>query len=374
MNYSLIATTAEAMVFKMHRLVQLSTQAWLQACGRLKQWKCRFISNLNDDIPKEHPLNVEDLAKGRRIYVPTLAALEIELESTSARLEQASLLYTAGIFAICIGDDANAAKMLTRSLDLRTALLGDGNQHTMDTMYDLVYVLIYQCQWKEAEDLTIKELRATMRLHGPYHTDTLWSKNSLASIYRAKRQLQEAEELQAEILDTAEQMLGHEHRTTLFFMSELARVYDGQGRLQEAEKLHAEALRVMELSRPGDRRALGIMGSLAGTYVKQGRLQDAKQLYVKLLDMSKRMLGDRHPFTIHDMSGLASIFQRTERWQSASDLIDFCIATSESVSGLDFPSTIKYLQLKEDWKKERMSKSGEFVANEQSVGDGEVER
>ena len=47
------------------------------------------------------------------------------------------------------------------------------------------------------------------------------------------------------------------------------------------------------------------MGNLASTYWKQGRWKEAEQLQVQVSEMTKRVLGEEHPFTLTSMNNLA---------------------------------------------------------------------
>src|SRR5204863_6675652 len=50
-NYSLITVSEEGDAFEMHRLVQLSTRKWLEACGQLEKWKQQYITRLSQAFP-----------------------------------------------------------------------------------------------------------------------------------------------------------------------------------------------------------------------------------------------------------------------------------------------------------------------------------
>jgi hypothetical protein len=50
------------------------------------------------------------------------------------------------------------------------------------------------------------------------------------------------------------------------------------------------------------------MGNLALTYWNQGRWKEAEELQVQVMQMSKRMLTDKHPDTLTSMANLAATY------------------------------------------------------------------
>jgi len=51
-NFCFISpTNTDSTTFDMHALVQLATRNWLEAIGKLEQWKQQFISNLCIEFP-----------------------------------------------------------------------------------------------------------------------------------------------------------------------------------------------------------------------------------------------------------------------------------------------------------------------------------
>lgn len=368
-SYALISADAEMSSFKMHRLVNLATQAWLEFHGRLEQWKCRFVTNLDEALPQLFN-DAENRAKSRRLYPSATTALRLELSDKIASLHQASLLLKGGSWASDIGDEANAVSMTTRSVALRARLLG--GEHP-DTLYGTrMLAVIYSNQWRlqEAEELQEQALRATKRLYGAEHTYTLISKLSLASTYSSQGRLEEAQELQWETLEILKRERGYEDYLTVGCASDLARTTSSQGRLEEAEQLQLKALDATKrLSGDEHPRTLLIMSSLAQIYQQQGRLQEAEELQNNALGVRRRLLGDTHPVTLENMAGLASVLQKARRWQSSSDLIERCVASAEELYGASHETTVRFIGQREGLRKEWASES-----SERNVDDVTAER
>lgn len=409
LNYSLISINAGMSTFKMHRLVQLATQAWLESRGQLEQWRFKFLSNLDHAFPNS-TRDVEHLERCRPLYPSAVAALRLEPRRRDARLRQAALLIKSGRFANDIGDLANAVNMLTRSWSLRAFLLRDGHDCTLNSLWHLVYMYQQQDRLEEAEELQAKHLEITKRIHGDEHERTLISKFDLAEIYFEQRRLEEAEELQTKTLCIATQKLGHDHCKTIDGAHCLAKTYEHQGKLEEAEALHARALYTRKLLL-GDQdpdtigsmiylatlyyslgrlheaaelhlqvlrvktqtlgathlETLNSVFHLAKTYEKQGCLQKSEELHRQTLYARKRLLGIKHPSTLISMNSLACVLQRIGRRRSSRELFELCAAISDDVLGPSHPDTIYRAYFQKSWMQDRANESGKMGANDSTI-------
>ena len=87
-------------------------------------------------------------------------------------------------------------------------------------------------------------------------------------------------------------------------------VFYEAGYWKEAERLDVQ---VLEMSRRflGEEHpyTLTSMGDLASTYSNQGRWKEAEQLEVQVLETRKRVLGEEHPDTLRSISDLAHILK-----------------------------------------------------------------
>jgi hypothetical protein len=80
-----------------------------------------------------------------------------------------------------------------------------------------------------------------------------------------------------------------------------------QGRSGEAEEI---SVKVLELRREvlGEKHpdTIESMTSLAATYYQQGQSGEAEEIYVKVLELRREVLGERHPDTIREHGGTGS--------------------------------------------------------------------
>ena len=119
-----------------------------------------------------------------------------------------------------------------------------------------------------------------------------------------------------------------------------ARCLYSDGRYNEAEPWH---VRMMEMSKRvlGDEHpsTLTSMANLASTYRNQGRWKEAEELFVQVLETKKRVLGKEHPDTLTSMANLAFTLKSQSRDEEALSLLETCFQLSEQILGEQHPYT-----------------------------------
>ncbi|KAK3614866.1 hypothetical protein LTR22_027643 [Elasticomyces elasticus] len=358
-SYSFVSVTTENNFFEMHRLVQLGTQRWLRAQGRLERWAYQFISNLEDAFPTGRH---EDWHICQTIYPHVKASLGLKLEGRAAVLRNASLLYRSACRKRELGPDDEATLKSTFMLSLaekglglwREAeelqvpvmetmkrVLGEEHSDTLTSIANLATTYWNQGRLQKAEELEVQVMETRKRVLGEEHPATLACIGNLASTYTDQGQWKKAEELEMQVLETRKRVLGQEHPDTLTSMANLAATYWNQGRWREAEKLQVQVIetskRVLGEEQPD---TLTSMGNLASTYWNQGRQQEAKELEIQVMETRTRLLGDEHPNTLTSMANFASVYKDQGQWQEAEELEVQVLETRKRVLGDEHPDTL----------------------------------
>jgi tetratricopeptide (TPR) repeat protein len=132
--------------------------------------------------------------------------------------------------------------------------------------------------------------------------------------------------------------IGVEEEGLWWMWSWVARVLWKEGRWKEAEELQVKVLeasrRVLGEEHPDTIRA---MANLAATYRDQGRSKEAEEPQVKVLEASRRVLGEEHPDTISAMGNLAYTKRDLGQNDVAVDLMTLSATASSRVLGDDHP-------------------------------------
>ena len=336
-NYSFLSVVTDR-TFEMHALVQLATRKWLEANGKLEQWKQRYIKILSAKFPTgEH----ENWTYCQALFPHAKSAVIQRPKAEGSLREWASLLYHAVWYVLRKGSITEAVDLSEIAMKVRKKILGQEHKETLSSigMVGLAYGL--GGRWKEAEKLQLQVMETTKRVLGEEHPSTLSSMANLASTYWNQGRWKEAEELEVRVMETTKRVLGEEHPDTLSSMANLASIYRNQGRWKEAEELE---VRVMETTKRvlGEEHpdTLSSMANLASTYWNQGRWKEAEELEVRVMETTKRVLGEEHPDTLSSMANLASTYRNQGRWKEAEELEVRVMETRKRVLGEEHPDTL----------------------------------
>ncbi|KAK7177600.1 TPR domain protein (kinesin light chain) [Paraphaeosphaeria sporulosa] len=302
-NFSLIIIKADGTSFQMHALVQLVTRKWLEANGKLEQWKQHFIHNLYAECPTS-----EYGAWGRcqALFVHAKSAAAQQPERGSSVIEWATLLYSVAWYAWMKGSVAEAEKLAVKSMRARRKVLGQEHEDTVLSMEMVGLVYNLEGQWDAAEELQVQVTETRKSKLGPDHPDTLTSMANLATTYMSEGRWEQAGELQVQVMETYKNKLGPDHPDTLTSMNNLASTYRSQGQLKRAEELDVQ---VMEMRKsklgPDHPDTLASMNNLAFTWKKQRRDAEAISLMKECGQLQQRVLGVDHPRFISSLTTIA---------------------------------------------------------------------
>ncbi|KAM3072468.1 hypothetical protein ACMFMG_009268 [Clarireedia jacksonii] len=134
---------------------------------------------------------------------------------------------------------------------------------------------------------------------------------------------------------------GKDGETRIALSQRLGACLYSDGRYNEAE---APFMEVMERSKRvfGQEHpyTLTSIADLASTFWNQGRWREAEDLNVQVMETSLRVLGQEHPDTLTSIANLASTYRNQGRWKEAEDLEVQVIKTSLRVLGQEHPDTL----------------------------------
>ncbi|KAJ5122605.1 hypothetical protein N7526_009542 [Penicillium atrosanguineum] len=383
-NYSFISVSENGSSFMMHRLVQLTTRAWLKSHGVMEPWKEIFISNLNRKFPIG---KYEHWEKCRSLFPHVRSAMLHRPESQGYLLKWATLLYRGAWYASESGNISDVREMALKSRDERVILLGAeheealestailarayslegcwekaeelqiqvmetrkkklGEDHpdTLSSMASLASTYCSQGQWDEAEKFKLQVVQGRIRKLGEHHPETLKSMTDLSSTYLHQSRWEEAEKLNIQAIATYKRALGADHPDTLLSMASLASTYNGQGRLDEAESLRMQVMKTQRTKLGEDHpHTLASLSSLVGIYIDQGRWDEAEKLNIRLNETCERKLGEAHPHTLTSLNGLAHIHLHQDRYEQAKKLHVQIIETCMKKLDEDHPVTLRSLE------------------------------
>jgi len=190
--FSLISIEKGGTSYEMHRLVQLSTQNWLELQGTKARWQVEALELLAERFPSGEYKTWN----------------ECEVLSPHAQVV-VGYMFTTGSHLL------QYAKLL-------------GNLAWYDNA---------QGRYNISYNRFIKLLNIYEAMLGKEHPDTLMSMNSLALVLNSQGKYDEAEAMHRQALEGRQTVLGKEHPNTLTSMNNLARVLESQGKYDDVSTL-----------------------------------------------------------------------------------------------------------------------------------------
>jgi tetratricopeptide (TPR) repeat protein len=267
-NYSFISISENGSLFMMHRLVQLTTLAWLESHGQMDQWKEIFINNLYREFPTGE---YENWVKCQSLFPHVRLAMFQRPLSQEYLLRWATLLYRGAWYASECGNIADAREMASKSRDQRVILLGQNHGDVVYSTIMLAKAYWLEGQWEAAEQLLVRVIETCNTKVCEVHPSILWAMTNLASIYRNQGRWEEAMQLSVKVIETSKATFGEDHPSTLMTMVNIASTYWDLGRLEEAEQLEVQVMQARKMQLGEDHPdTLTSMANLASTYRNQG--------------------------------------------------------------------------------------------------------
>ena len=338
--FSLITEEKSSSKYSIHRLVQLSTQKWLEHYGTLPEWEEEALAAVARLFPtvveyKVWPL-VQDLKSHAQIV------LRYSITTRPCQLARANILHGMGHYCLEQGQNTSALDILLQSRELRVENLGPEHEDTLMTLGLLSVAYSKLNNSREAYELQVQLWETTHRVLGPSHVLTLKSMSRLAITYNKRGESKRAEELQLHTLQAMERELGLEDKVTLTEMNNLAFTYNKLRKWEEAEELGLKTLNIRtQVLGPTHPDTLTIMSNLAWTYRAQARWEEAEQLERKALEQRLESLGPDHPKTLLTMTNLARIHARRGWWSEAERLHKQVLEGHRRLSGPDHKDAIR---------------------------------
>ena len=240
-DYCLIGTNEDDNIFEMHRLVQLSTRAWLSTHRKSEKFKKQYISRMAQAFPEGKFENWETC---RRLFPHVQKAVDYRPDDEKSLEEWALLMFNGSWYSEEQGRYATAETMARKSLDTRRTVLGAEDHDTLKSMARLASTYWFQGRWSEAETLEVQVLEAHKTILGTDHPDTLRSMASLALTYSEQGRWPEAETLEKQVLEACRTILGTDHPDTLTSMSNLAFTWESQGHIIKAIQLMKDCISI----------------------------------------------------------------------------------------------------------------------------------
>jgi serine/threonine-protein kinase len=192
--------------------------------------------------------------------------------------------------------------------------------------------------------LTLALERRRARL-GPEHTDVARSLVALGRLRLKQASYDEAEQLTRHGLRIARRHLPGSREVVTDATASLGRVLEERGAYDQAIPVMIEALGLLD---PRDSVSAGYastLGDLANTHFLAGHYDTADSLHRRVLALSRRLYGDRHPNVAEDLADLGEIQQMLGHYVEAEGYFRQAEDIARSWYGRSHPVTASYLTM-----------------------------
>lgn len=349
--FSLITTgRGKDAACKMHRLVALSTQKWLELRGMLQHWQTTALKVLSENFPGRQSYEnwallealtphaqlvfsftfhtvmdllqcaalldfaaLYDLGKGRYDEAHDKCVKSLQIRENILPADDPLILesvQTLGETLLHLGRLDSARSMLQRAIIGREKALGAEHPDTLESISDLTITLLELDDVTTAEETALRALRGREKVLGLDDPDTLVSLNILAMLRQRQGDLVTARAECERALRGREKILGREHPDTLMTLNNWAMLHYRQGDLDTARDIFQTVL-------AGEERLLGPEGydiqvslSNMGLVLSgQGDLDAAEAMHKRVMSIREKILGPEHPATLMSASNLAAVLE-----------------------------------------------------------------
>lgn len=282
-----------------------------------------------------------------------------------------------------VGRVDEAAPLLERVHERRSALLGGDDPQTLRSLHNLAWLRDAQDRPKEAlalyvdvvarkravmgpdDDSTLESVnflgelqrrlgdfpaaRATFEdviarrtaLAGEDSTDTLIARNNYLVVLKALGESKTSEPLLVELIEDMTRIFGPEHHLTLIAQNNLAAILRDSDRVGAAEVIYrANVPRFERRFGANHMYSLAAVGNLALALELQGKFDEANGLYVDVIARKRVSVGDKATSTLTSILNFGSLCWELERYSQAQTLWSECAASSLETVGARHPLTI----------------------------------
>ena len=289
-SFSLVAKATDGETYSMHRLVQVSAQAWLELQNTTFRWRREALFTL----AKLFPSGDYDTWRACEALLPhTRVVLQRELQSSDCAMKRAELLQKLAWFDRSQGRYKSALPKAQEAWEIFERLQGNNTPMVLSNMTTAGDCLIGQEKFVEAEKLLQKSFTLQKEVLGSSHPETLRSMDRLALAWLHQERYDEAESLARETLMGREQTLGSNHADTLESMNNLSIIVGNKGSFDEAETLYKTSLALrLQLWGPDHPDVLESQFNFADFLGRQGNHEDAEHQLRLVLESLRRIFAD----------------------------------------------------------------------------------
>ncbi|KAJ8121247.1 hypothetical protein ONZ43_g2256 [Nemania bipapillata] len=202
-------------IAKMHRLVALSTQQWLEMNGGLDYWRSEAIRSLASKFPGPGRQEFAAWTLYEALVPHVHCLFAHHYTATDDILQVAQLQISVGLYDLSRGRYSEAFDLCSKSLEIRQQLLSQDDPLLLESVQTLGEALLHRGELQEALAMLKTAAAGREKVLGIRNPDTLESLSDLTIIGLELDNLEMAESTGTRALEGRRDALGEHHLDTL---------------------------------------------------------------------------------------------------------------------------------------------------------------
>ncbi|HSB53099.1 MAG TPA: tetratricopeptide repeat protein [Gemmatimonadales bacterium] len=281
-------------------------------------------------------------------YTVRLTRARNEARAEAARTQRIQRfmvnLFQNGDESTAPGDSLRVVTVIDRGLVEAQSLAEDP---VLQSELDLTLGVLYQQlgKYERADSLLNAALTIRQRVLGQDDPEVAPALVSLGELRLKQARYDESERYIREGLTLAERRYAPGHPAIARATSALGQVLVERGQYDSAVPILEQAIRLQAARDTSSADYASAIGDLANAHFYAGHYPLADSLYTRVLGMSRRLYGDRHPHVAEDLSNLGQIQQMLGTYAKAEEYYRRAYDIAQGWYGTNHPETASYLTM-----------------------------
>jgi tetratricopeptide (TPR) repeat protein len=309
--FSLIIRNDKRTDVKVHRLVQLSTQRWLQMNGLESDCAQETLIMVSRRFPSTEMIPIEaattwDLCK--KLLPHALRVEKIQPLSEVAISAKAQLQMKIGEYELLRGRSEKSIDYHRRAAQ-NFAIITDADVQTqvaiLQNLSDLAIALSMAGFNKESGELHQQAILSMERLVGKDHPLTMAMLLRQAENFNFGRRFKDSHRLYRRVYNTRVTLLGEDHLDTIDALSNSVTALEWLGRFEECEKDCRRVVDRLRVYLPGHPKLYYATSRLSSVLQKLGNTAEAEKLAREALNVRRQIYGSENSILAWSMHVLS---------------------------------------------------------------------
>ncbi|KAA6414339.1 MAG: hypothetical protein FRX48_02702 [Lasallia pustulata] len=290
--FSLIDADDRETNYRMHDLVHLATQEWLESRGQRATYEKGALQVLADKFPSGESQQWDQCKK---IYPHAGVVEHFDTSSASTSLQKARLKQKMANYLRAQDQYDPAMKRHEEAAEVFEKERGTRDLETLNNMSDMGLTLTYQGYSTKGERLLRTAASGIEEIQGTQDLNTMNHLARLAENLLCQAKFSTAERIYRRVYTNRKAILGEGHLDTLLSLSYLGPPLEWLGRLEESEDVNQRAVGGMQRILPVHHASLYLAEIKLGFILqKRGKLEEAESSARRSLENRLAIYGPGH--------------------------------------------------------------------------------